>query len=163
MKAFLTTAFLAAALAAPIARADDAHHPEDKQPATQAPRSAPAPRVDEKSAKQMQDHMAKMPELMAKLQKATDPAERQKLLDEHRQAMREGMAMMRGMGGGMMRGMMSGGRAGRAPKDSAGKGAAPRPGSMAHHDMMEMRMDMMQMMMEHMMQHDQMQHGMPVK
>jgi len=161
MKAFLTTAFLAAALAAPIARADDAHHPED--PATQAPRSASAPRVDEKSAKQMQDHMARMQELMTKVQKATDPAQRQKLLDEHRQAMREGMAMMRGMGGGMMRGMMSGGQAGRAPKDGAGKGATPRPGPMAHHDMMEMRMDMMQIMMEHMMQHDQMLHGMPVK
>ncbi len=163
MKAFLTTVFLAAALAAPIARADDAHHPEDKQPATQAPRSAPAPRVDEKSTKRMQDHMSKMQDLTAKMQKATDPAERQKLLDEHRQAMREGMAMMRGMGGAMMRGIRSGGQAGRTPKDGAGKGAAPRPGPMAHHDMMEMRMDMMQMMMEHMMQHDQMVHGMPVK
>jgi len=67
------------------------------------------------------------------------------------------------MGGGMMQRMVGGAMAGRAPKNGAGKGAAPRPGPMAHHDMMEMRMDMMQMMMEHMMQHDQTMHGMPAK
>jgi len=106
MKTFLTLAFLAAALAAPVAHSDDAHHPEGA--AGKAPRTAPAPRVDEKSMKQIQDHMAKMQEFMATMQKTTDPAERQKLSEEHTKAMQDGMAMMRGMSGGMMQGMMGG-------------------------------------------------------
>ena len=117
MKTFLTLAFLAAALAAPVAHSDDAHHPEGD--AGKAPGTAPAPRVDEKSMTQMQDHMANMQEFMATMQKTTDPAERQKLMDEHMKNMREGMSMMRGMGGGMMRGMVGGGMAGGAPKDGA--------------------------------------------
>jgi len=108
MKAFLTLAFLAAALAAPVARADDAHHPEDKQPAAKAPRAAPGPRLDEMNMKQMRDHMVKMLELMERMEKTTDPAERQTLTDEHTKAMQDGMAMMCDMSGGMMQGMMGG-------------------------------------------------------
>jgi len=106
MKTFLTLAFLAAALAAPVAHSDDAHHPEGA--AGKAPRTAPAPRVDENSMKQMQDHMAKMQELMVRMEKTTDRAERQKLMDESAKAMQDGMAMMCGMSGGMMQGMMGG-------------------------------------------------------
>ena len=92
MKTFLTLAFLAAALAAPVAHSDDAHHPEGA--AGKAPRTAPAPRVDEKSMKPMQDHMARMQEIMATMQKTTDPAERQKLKEEHMKAMHDGMVMI---------------------------------------------------------------------
>ena len=106
MKTFLTLGFLAAALAAPVAHSDDAHHPEGA--AGKAPRTAPVPRVDEKSMKQMQDHMAQMQELMATMQKTTDPAEQQKLTDEHTKAMQDDMAMMCGMSGVMMQGMMGG-------------------------------------------------------
>jgi len=117
MKTFLTLAFLAAALAAPAAHSDDAHHPEGA--AGKAPRTAPAPRVDEKSMQQMHDHMAKMQEFMATMQKTTDPAERQRLMDEHMKSMHGGMSMMRGMAGGMMQGMMGGGITGGAAKDGA--------------------------------------------
>ena len=39
---------------------------------------------------------------MAKIQSTSDPKERQKLMEEHMQSMREGMKMMGAMGGGMM-------------------------------------------------------------
>jgi len=92
---------------------------------------------------------------MDRIHKTTDPAERQKLLDEHYKLMQEQMTTMRGMGGGMMMGMGGGmGQGGQgvmgpggAPK-SGGPGKAPTPDQRMR--MMEDRMDMMQMMMEQM-------------
>jgi hypothetical protein len=78
--------------------------------------------------------------MMDRMQKTTDPQERQKLMREHMQSMREGMGMMKGMGSGMM---------GGDPKH--------------RQEMMGSRMDMMQMMMEQMMQHQQMASPPPAK
>ena len=86
---------------------------------------------------------------MDKIRKTTDPKERQKLMQEHMQAMQANMEMMRGMGGPMMMGGQKGGAMGGDPKQ--------------RQEMMEKRMDMMQMMMEQMMQRDQMMQSMPAK
>ena len=108
MKTILTLAFLAAALAAPVACADDAHHVGGTPQAGEASRTAPASRVNDETMKQMRDHMVRMREFMTKMEKTTDPAERQKLTDEHMKTMQDGMAMMCGMSGGMMQGMIGG-------------------------------------------------------
>jgi hypothetical protein len=81
----------------------------------------------------MQDNMKRMQDLMAKIAASKNPAERQKLLDEHSKAMHEQMRMMRTMAGGKM-GMMSG-------------------EMMKNHQAMTARMEMMEMMMGQMMQH----------
>ncbi len=88
----------------------------------------------------MQDRMKRMQEQMDRIHKTTDPKERQKLLDEHRQTMMENMKAMRGMG--MMHGDAKGGPMKGDPTAQAAQ--------------MEQRMDMMQMMMEHMMQRESM-------
>jgi len=108
MKTFLTLACLAAALAASVARADDAHHVEGTPQAGEASRKAPDSRVYGETMKQMRDHMVKMHELVERMEKTTDPAARQKLTDEHTKAMQDGMAMMCDMSGGMMQGMVGG-------------------------------------------------------
>jgi len=130
----------------------------------------------------MQQQMEKMQELMDKIHATTNPAERQKLMQEHMQAMREGMKMMEGMRGGMKMGMMGGGKK-KSPatgaagsdhgQDGAGQAMAQGGDQMSNcmkmmegmmggggmmmnkHKMMEGRMDMMQMMMEQMMQHEE--------
>lgn len=52
---------------------------------------------------QMQAHMQQMRGLMQRIHGASDPAERQRLMAEHMQAMQQGMTMMgRMMGGGAM-------------------------------------------------------------
>jgi hypothetical protein len=118
--------------------------------------------MSEQDRTQMQERMRLMQQQMDRIHKTTDPAERQKLLDEHYKLMEAQMATMRGMGGGMMGGMGGGGMTGGgmmgpggqgmmgpggAPK-SGGAGKAPTPDQRMR--MMEDRMDMMQMMMEQM-------------
>jgi hypothetical protein len=149
---------LIAALAAPLAYGVDEHHPEKSGPAVKAPKSPAKPKAEDKTAAQMQDHMKKMQDIMARLQKATDPAERKKLMEEHTKAMQEGMQTMRGMGGGMMQGMMGGGMMGQAPKDGVAK---PGMGGPMSPEGMGRRMDMMQMMMEQMMEHQKAQESAP--
>jgi len=146
---------LAGALLVPAAYGVDEHHPEKAGPATKAPKAPAKPRADDKSVAQTQEHMKKMQDIMARMQKTTDPAERQKLMSEHMQAMQEGMKSMRGMGGGMMQGMM-----GQAPKDGTAKPGTGRGVPMSP-EMMERRMDMMQMMMEQMMQRQKALEGAP--
>lgn len=90
---------------------------------------------------QIHERMKTMQAQMERIHKTTDPAERRKLMQEHMQSMRDGMGMMRGMGGPMM-------------------GGGTGPGMMSsdlkqRQDMMERRMDMMHMMMDQMMQHHQ--------
>ncbi|OGA16545.1 MAG: hypothetical protein A3I63_11715 [Betaproteobacteria bacterium RIFCSPLOWO2_02_FULL_66_14] len=145
----LISAVVACALSAPIASAQD-KHAHDK----------PAMSMDkDKHMSEMQDKMKSMQAQMDTIRTVTDPAVRQRLMQEHMQAMQENMKTMRGMGGPMMKGsgehggMMMGGK----------KGGMKDGDMMKHHAMMESRMDMMQMMMEQIMQRDQAMQSMPAR
>ena len=146
MKAVLPLAALA--LAALLVEPTFAQQP---QPDTATPAEV------DKQAVRMQALIEKMNGQMSKIQATKDPAERQKLLQEHWTTMQEGMSLMRG-------GMMSGG-----PGMGMGMGMG---GHMMHGPMMwgdyqnltpeqlkqrQYMMDrwfpMQQMMMDHMMQH----------
>jgi hypothetical protein len=130
--ALLIVALTACAVSAPIASAQDKHVHEK-----------PGMTMDMEKMKAMQAQMET-------IRIVTDPEVRQRLMQDHMQAMQDGMKDMRGMGGPMMHGgMMKGGM-----KDGE---------MMKRHAMMEERMDMMQMMMEQMMQHDQMMQSTPAK
>lgn len=79
---------------APIGRSADEHHPPDGPPR------------DAKSMRMMQEHMLKMHAQMHKIMEAKDPAERERLMQEHQKMMQETMhdhmmQMHGGMGGGM--------------------------------------------------------------
>ena len=132
----IVTAIVAGVLSAPIVSAQE-KHAHDK----------PAMSMDmEKHMGEMQDKMKAMQAQMDTIRTVTDPAVRQRLMQEHMQAMQENMKMMRGMGGPMMKG---GGKDG-------GMMMGDKKGGM-------MEGDMMQMMMEQMMQHDQAMESMPAK
>jgi hypothetical protein len=92
---------------------------------------------------QMDAHMKRMQELHVKLTDAKTPEERQKLMDEQRREMHQGMAMMQAMphDGSAM------GGAGPGMKGHTGKPADQK----VQMQMMERRMDMMQAMMQSMM------------
>ena len=105
--------------------------------------TAPAMPMGAASANSMAtpDQMARMDAQMKtmqgmheKMMNAKTPAERSKMMAEHRKAMQDGMEMMSSMSGAGMGGMqgMSGGMG-------------------AHHQMMAKRMEMMQTMMKMMM------------
>ena len=135
MKPLLTTTALALSLATlSPAWAEDAHHPE--QAAT-----APAP---EKTIQRMRDNAATMQSQLDALAAAKTPEERQKLLMQHMQTMRENMMLGQQMAAGdaapMGCHMMMGGDP---------SGASPDAMVQRMHQM-ERRMDMMQMMMERM-------------
>mgnify|MGYP001172779395 CR=1 FL=1 len=105
--------------------------------------------------------MKKMQEQMAKIRETSDPAERQKLMQEHFQSMQEAMQAMRGNSGGtgcccpQCAQAACAKPAGKGGKCARGMGAAAQGGAMgtAPANMMEQRMDMMQMMMENMLEH----------
>lgn len=128
---------------------------------------------------QIQGNMAKMYGLMTQIQNTTDPAERQKLLNEHWQLMQQNMQAMRGFGGPMMRGGMGPG-AGMGPGMMGGAGpgygmgpgmmgASPCQGSPAgmteqqREKFMQRRLDTMQMMMEQMLMRQQYAPAVPGK
>jgi len=92
---------------------------------------------------EMDAHMKRMQALHEKMASATTPEERQKLMDEQRQEMQQGMAMMQQMpqGGSMM------GGSGMGTMGQKGKPADPK----TQIQMLEKRMDMMQTMMQMMM------------
>lgn len=95
----------------------------------------------------MQNRMQAMHETMAKIRATKDPAERQRLMQEHVQAMHSGMAMMDGMGG-------SAGRQGDAAARCGEGDLACRMNQMqTQHGAMAERMGMMQQMMQQMMDH----------
>jgi len=152
----LSAAIVACALSSPILAADD-----------KAPTATPAMGMDmDRQMSQMQASMKIMQQQMERLRTTTDPRERQKLMQQHMQAMQDHMKMMRGMGGPMM----SGGATGMGGPMKMGDGMAmgERKGMadddmMRHHDMLEKRVDMLQMMMEQMKQHDRMQESGPAK
>jgi len=118
---------------------------------TKAPASNPTPTATQSGQSmnmggqmgQMDEHIKKMQALHDKMTSATTPEERQKVMDDQRKEMQEGMAMMSPMmqGGGMMGGMGSG------TMGQKGKPADPT----SQMQMMQKRMDMMQMMMQTMM------------
>lgn len=150
MKPQLTTTALALSLATlSPAWAEDAHHPEQAAAAATAP--APAP---EKTIQRMRDNTATMQSQLDALAAAKTPEERQKLLMQHMQTMRENMMLGQQMaagdaapmgchmmmgGKGMMGGMMGGDPSGASPD-----------AMVQRMHQMERRMDMMQMMMERM-------------
>ena len=96
-----------------------------------------------------QERMKQAQALMVKLRETKDPAERQRLMREHTQAMRDTMGMMRGMKMGMDgcqgMGMMGG-----------GQGMGMMGMMMDMHQMMEAHMGMMHMMMEQMVDRQEM-------
>ncbi|HUL41467.1 MAG TPA: hypothetical protein VLV32_06160 [Burkholderiales bacterium] len=117
---FLTTCPAAASIAA-------TQSTQGKKPST------PTPSITEcnKQWAQIEGNMAKMYGVMTEIQNASDPADRQKLLDEHWQLMQQNMQLMRGFGGPMMR-SRTGPSAGMGPGMLAGAepGAETGPGMM---------------------------------
>ena len=152
---------------APAVYADDAHHPEQgsapaakpaagetvlpRQPATpdKPLRNAGGGSVADAQMTKAQERMQQAQALMVKLRETKDPAERQRLMREHTQAMRDTMGMMRGMKMGMDgcqgMGMMGG-----------GQGMGMMGMMMDMHQMMEAHMGMMHMMMEQMVDRQEM-------
>jgi hypothetical protein len=101
---------------------------------------------------QMQTQMQEMRALMERIRNTTDPAERQRLMAEHMQAMHDGMTMMgRMMGGGMMG--RQGGGAGAGPPCAQNDPECRMRQMQGEQGMMGERMGMMQMMMQQMMDH----------
>ena len=143
MKTLSTTLLaVAAVIAVGIASGQDPAPPAAK------PGAQSACCVDSKAQMgQMDAHMKQMQALHEKVASATTAEERQRIMDEQRQEMQQGMAMMQPMqhGGSPM------GGAGMKMMDQNGKPAD----QMARMQMMEKRMDMMQTMMQTMMD----QHG----
>ncbi|MHB9100144.1 MAG: hypothetical protein ACYC2E_01305 [Sulfuricella sp.] len=160
-KLYLAVIALSATLSVP-ALAVDAHHPDQpkSQPATAAP---VAPASADKSVQTMKENTRKMQAQLDRIGRAKNPQERQMLLQEHMQTMRENMMIGKGMmgdmmgcpmmeggmmGGGMGGGMMGGGMG--MMGGQGGGGGMPPDAMMNRMQMMEKRMDMMQMMMEQM-------------
>jgi len=149
----------ALALSVPYAIADDAHHPDQPKPQSATTAAPAAPASADKPVRAMKENTRKMQTQLDKIGRAKNPQERQKLLQEHMQAMRENMMLGKGMmddmmgcpmmkggmmGEGMGMGMMGGGMG----MMGEGKAGAPPDAMMNRMNMMEKRMDMMQMMME---------------
>ena len=156
MKKLLISNMVAGLLmSVPAAYADDAHHLE--QGGTPAVKSAPdkamGSGVADTQMVKAQERMKQAQALMAKLRESKDPVERKRLMQEHMQAMRDTMGMMRG-GQGM--GMMGSGQGMGMTGGGQGKGPAKTGGMMPMHQMMEDRMEMMQMMMEQMFERQEM-------
>ena len=132
--------------AAPAASGHESHAGQDTAKSTPPPVAAKPPAHDHdmgKDAQMMDEHMKKMRSQMEKIRATTDPAERQKLMQEHKASMREGMKMMKGMPGcRMMAGSVKSGEPGKMVMKPMGMG------SMMCHQMMEKKMEMMQDMME---------------
>lgn len=96
---------------------------------------------------QMETHLKDMQVLMDKLHATKDPAERQRLLKDHRKQMNDLMGEMHSSRGDMMMGMMGGGV----------KGGGPMPeGEKKRQYLIEKRLDMMDHAMEMMMRRDEM-------
>lgn len=141
----LAVVMTALTLASPVAWAVDEHHP-DQKPAATAPTP---PRNTEQAVQQMKQNTDKLRAQMDKILKTKDPAERQKLMQEHMQTLREGMVATAGaMGGGPEggAGMMGGGMM----DCSMMGGGATSDALTGRLNQMEKRLDMMQMMLEQM-------------
>jgi hypothetical protein len=137
------------------AHAEEAHHPEQKADAAVAKTVA---QPSGEAIKKMQGNVKKMRSQLDSIAKAKTDEDRQKLMAEHMQTMRENMMAAKGMmGGNAACPMMKGGGMGGMGMGGMGmmKGtdgeAAGQGMGMERMQMMEKRMDMMQMKMDAMM------------
>jgi hypothetical protein len=162
MKKFTLSMFLASILALPIAQAADeedhsAHHPGAGQEQAD---TAPDNKAAGMKMDKMQERMKKMQDLMSKIHSTSDPKERQRLMEEHMDSMRDSMKMMRGMGKDMMGKKHKGDR---PAGDGADKDGMMGCMMMKKHQMTEDRIDMMQKMMEQIIEREaaeqEMEHG----
>lgn len=139
--------------------AEEAHHPDNAaiSQSTSMGMMSGGAMMDDKMMERMQENMQKMQAQMKEIHDTKDDDTRDRLMNEHMQAMDEGMGMMRGMGGDMMQGMKNGGVQQRKGMEggmmknakSVKDDMAPKSSDMMERmGMMEKRMDMMQMMME---------------
>lgn len=170
---FAATLFAAIFAAYPALSADRFPDRTDRAAAEKHAHSA-ASQTDPPLSR-MRDRMKAMQEQMDQLRATADPAERQRLLDEHMQSMRETMSTLHGMGGPMLQGMMGDTMAGGemmcgkrcgmmgGMMGGAHQHDAPKQPGRPSPETMEQRMDVMQMMMDQMMQHSQAEHGAPAK
>lgn len=149
---------LSACATAPGGRQADEHaaHQHDASAAS-SPNSAHQP---DASMAHMHANMQRMQEMMAKIHATKDPAERQRLMAEHRAAMR---SHMQAMGGMMGHGTMDEGSCSMMGSTSGGRGMA-RGGMMGgdsaqHQCQMMGHMQMMHGMMQQMMEHMSAEHG----
>ena len=140
----LFATLMLSALAMQPVLANDAHHPDQKA-------GAAAPAADQ-TIQKMEANTKRMQSQLEQMAKSKDPAQRQKLLQEHMQTMQENMMAARSMMGGMMdcpmmSGMM-GGKGGMMGQGMQGSVAVQDDMMAKRMDMMEKRMDMMQMMIQ---------------
>jgi len=130
--------------------------------ADSTPAQAPTPEEVDKQVATIQERMRKMHEQMAKIQQTQDPAERQKLLQEHWDSMQDAMTMMSRSWSGMMGPgccaadgtPMMGGHMKMGGGMMWGNYQHLTPDQLKHRQyMMDQWMPMQQMMMGQMMQH----------
>ncbi|SCX94680.1 MULTISPECIES: hypothetical protein [unclassified Pseudomonas] len=134
------------------------------QQATDAAKAPPPSMSVEQFDQQMataQENLKKMQEQMTQIQNTSDPAQRQKLMQDHQATMRQSMQTMNGMMGCCGAGMMGGHMKGNGPmmgwKQMGSHYSRMTPEQMKQHQyMMDRYMGMQQMMMEQMMQQQQM-------
>ncbi len=184
MKKFLIGSVVAVlCMGVPVVYADDTHqHEHGSATESKSSSSAGDSSVADMQMGKAQERMKEAQALMAKLRETKDPAERRKLMQQHTQAMRDTMGMMRemkmgAMGCGQGKGTMScgegmgamggehkmgamGGEKGMGMMGGEHKmgamGGDHMMGMMSMHQMMEERMGMMQMMMEQMFERQEM-------
>ncbi|MFZ2629586.1 MAG: hypothetical protein WAX67_12005 [Rugosibacter sp.] len=140
--------------------AEEAHHPEQKAD-TAVAKAAAQPSGE--AIKKMQGNVKKMRSQLDLIAKAKTDEERQKLMAEHMQTMRENMMAAKGMmSGDAACPMMKGGKGGMGGMGGMGMGGmgmmkgtdgevSGQGMGMERMQMMEKRMDMMQMKMDAMM------------
>jgi hypothetical protein len=81
--------------ASSAAFAEDAHHPEETKQAP--PAAAVNPAAPAMGSMGMHDHMKLMQDQMGKIRSASDPKEKERLMNEHMKTMEQSMSMMKGM------------------------------------------------------------------
>ena len=107
-----------------------------------------------------QESLKKMHEQINRIQNTSDPAQHQKLMQDHQATMQQGMQMMNGMmgccAGGLMGNHMKSNGAMMGWKQMGSHYSRMTPEQMKQHQyMMERFMGIQQMMMEQMLQHQQ--------
>ena len=106
----LTLSLIAAAMTLGMpAIANEAHHPDQGKPAAVQPgaNTSTSARGASQDATSMMEMMDAMHRQMEQLRDTSDPNEREKLLRQHMQAMRDMMVAMHGMGGAKSSGGMT--------------------------------------------------------
>jgi hypothetical protein len=156
---------LGAILASPLGFAQQdtdehaAHHPKEQATAP----ASPSEHDHVQDGGNLRQNMKKMQALMAQIIETEDPKLRSELLQQHLQAMRDQIKMMRKMGG-MKMGMQGGGKGDAMDGDGKGdkkdgmmdgkKGGMMGGGMMMMHKKMEQRLDMLEQMLEQMVEHE---------